>query len=81
MNSNRCILEYVQLTSRANDGKDDDPEANLRREKEARVIRDYIRKTYPVGSGHEFLILGDFNDFKHSAPRADFSPLGQATRQ
>ena len=40
--------------------------------KEARVIRDYIRKTYPVGSGHEFLILGDFNDFKHSAPLRRF---------
>ena len=52
--------------------RDDDPEANLRREKEARVIRDYIRKTYPVGSGHEFLILGDFNDFKHSAPLRRF---------
>ena len=50
--------------------RDDDPDDYA--EKRRLESSDYIRKTYPVGSGHEFLILGDFNDFKHSAPLRRF---------
>ena len=50
----------------------DDPEAALRREKEARVIRDYIRSKYPPYKDPQYLVLGDFNDHKNSAPLRRF---------
>ena len=50
----------------------DDPMAAIRREKEARVMRDLIRKKYPPEGKSEYLIMGDFNDYKDSAPLRRF---------
>ena len=50
----------------------DDPEAQIRREKEARVIRDYIRSKHPPYKDPMYLVLGDFNDHKNSAPLRRF---------
>ena len=50
----------------------DDPMALVRREKEARVIRDLIRKKYPPLSKPNYLVVGDFNDHKNSAPLKRF---------
>ena len=46
----------------------DDPEASIRREREARVIRDYIRTKLPAYKDPNYLVVGDFNDHKNSAP-------------
>ena len=53
--------------------RDDDPQAEDLREKEARVIRDYIRATYPPRNNHRHLVVGDFNDYKNTAPIRRFS--------
>ena len=50
----------------------DDPEASIRREKEARIIRDYIRSKYPPYKDPTYVVLGDFNDHKNSAPLRRF---------
>ena len=50
----------------------DDPEASIRREREARVIRDYIRAKYPAYNDPNYLVVGDFNDHKNSAPMRRF---------
>lgn len=50
----------------------DDPQAKIRREKEARSIRDLIRKKFPPDSNPSYLVLGDFNDHKNSAPLSRF---------
>ena len=50
----------------------DDPEASIRREKEARTIRDYIRSKYPPYKDPSYVVLGDFNDHKNSAPLRRF---------
>ena len=47
-------------------------EAAIRREKEARVIRDYIRSKHPPYKDPMYLVLGDFNDHKNSAPLRRF---------
>ncbi len=52
--------------------REDDPQANIRREKEARCFRDLIRKRWNSGNGVNYLILGDFNDHKNSAPLKRF---------
>lgn len=46
--------------------RNDDPEADQRREKEARAIRDFIRQKFPPDSKPRFLVAGDFNDHKNS---------------
>ena len=50
----------------------DDPEAGIRREREARAIRDYLRKTNPLESMPHYLVVGDFNDHRNSAPLRRF---------
>lgn len=50
----------------------DDPEGSILREKESRTIRDYIRSKYPPQKKHNYLVLGDFNDHKNSAPLRRF---------
>jgi endonuclease/exonuclease/phosphatase family metal-dependent hydrolase len=50
----------------------EDPEAAIRREREARVIRDYIRSKYPPYTDPNYLVVGDFNDHKNSAPLRRF---------
>ena len=56
----------------------DDPQAKIRREKEARTIRDLIRKKYPPEGNSEFLIVGDFNDHKDSSPLRRFKRVNNA---
>ena len=56
----------------------DDPQAKIRREKEARTMRDLIRKKYPPESKSEYLIVGDFNDHKDSAPLRRFTTVNQS---
>ena len=57
----------------------DDPEASIRREKEARVIRDYIRAKYPPYKDPNYVVLGDFNDHKNSAPLRRFLQVNNST--
>ena len=49
-----------------------DPLAKIRREKEARSMRDLIREKFPPESNPRYLVLGDFNDHKNSAPLSRF---------
>ncbi|MBT3666354.1 MAG: endonuclease/exonuclease/phosphatase family protein [Opitutae bacterium] len=53
----------------------DDPQARVRREKEARAMRDIIRKKYSIEGNTEYLIMGDFNDHKDSAPLRRFTSV------
>ena len=57
--------------------RDDDPQAANLREKEARVIRDFIRKKYPTQANSLHLIVGDFNDFKSTAPISRFQKVNK----
>jgi endonuclease/exonuclease/phosphatase family metal-dependent hydrolase len=57
----------------------DDPEASIRREREARVIRDYIRAKYPAYNDPNYLVVGDFNDHKNSAPLRRFLQVNNST--
>lgn len=57
----------------------DDPEASIRREREARVIRDYIRAKYPAYNDPNYLVVGDFNDHKNSAPMRRFLQVNNST--
>jgi endonuclease/exonuclease/phosphatase family metal-dependent hydrolase len=52
-----------------------DPLSSERRTKEARAARDRILDRYPDGAGH-FLIAGDFNDHRGSAPLRRFRSRG-----
>ena len=57
--------------------RDDDPQAADLREKEARVIRDYIRQIYPPETNPVHLVVGDFNDFKNTAPIRRFQKVNK----
>lgn len=57
----------------------DDPEAAIRREKEARAIRDYIRTKFPPYKDPYYLVLGDFNDHKNSAPLRRFLQVNNSS--
>ena len=57
--------------------RDDDPQAADLREKEARVIRDYIRHTYHPETNPVHLVVGDFNDFKNTAPIRRFQKVNK----
>ena len=59
-------LFNLHLKSKWTERKDD-PEATIRREKEARAIRDYLRKSNPPESNPHYLVVGDFNDHRHSS--------------
>ena len=48
----------------------DDPEASIRREKEARTMR--ITSDQNIRPRSSYLVLGDFNDHKNSAPLRRF---------
>ncbi|MGE9291287.1 MAG: endonuclease/exonuclease/phosphatase family protein [Puniceicoccales bacterium] len=52
-----------------------DPESSERRTKEAQAARDRILERYPNGDGL-FLIAGDFNDHRRSAPLRRFTQRG-----
>ncbi len=64
-------LFNLHLKSKWTERKDDPQAANLR-EKEARAIRDFIRRTYPPENNPTHIIVGDFNDFKNTAPLRRF---------
>jgi endonuclease/exonuclease/phosphatase family metal-dependent hydrolase len=70
-NGTKWKLFNLHLKSKWTERKDD-PEANVRREKEARAIRDYLRKSNPPGSNPRYLVVGDFNDHRNSAPLRRF---------
>tara|TARA_B100001093_G_scaffold108839_4_gene101125 strand:- start:9602 stop:10507 length:906 start_codon:yes stop_codon:yes gene_type:complete len=65
INNTNWSLFNLHLKSKWTERKDD-PEANNRREKEARTIRDFVRSRYPSNSKHKYIIGGDFNDHKNS---------------
>lgn len=48
--------------------EDADPDSDIRREKEARLIRDYIREQLADEPNRAILLLGDLNDHPDSAP-------------
>jgi endonuclease/exonuclease/phosphatase family metal-dependent hydrolase len=50
----------------------DDPQAKIRREKEARAMRDFIRECFPPSQNPSYIIAGDFNDHKDSPPVSRF---------
>ena len=66
-NGQKWSLFNLHLKSKWTE-RPDDPEASMRREKEARVIRDYIRTKYPPYKDPKYLVLGDFNDHKILLP-------------
>lgn len=59
--------------------RDDDLQAADLREKEARAIRDYIRSVYPPQTNPVHLVIGDFNDFKNTAPIRRFQKVNKTT--
>lgn len=68
-------LFNVHLKSRWTD-RDDDPESEKRRTGEAHAARNFIKKAYPPESAPRYLIVGDFNDYKTSAPVRRFLESG-----
>ena len=70
-NGQKWSLFNLHLKSKWTE-RPDDPEASIRREKEARSIRDYIRSKYPPYKDPAYVVLGDFNDHKNSAPLRRF---------
>ena len=57
-----------------------DPNAAIRREREARAIRNYLREKYPPKkSRHPYLILGDFNATADQAPLRRFLNVSDTT--
>lgn len=55
--------------------REDDPEANIRREKEARAMRDFIRRKYPPGTNPLYIVAGDFNDHRNTAALRRFTQV------
>jgi len=64
-------LFNLHLKSKWTERKDDPQAADLR-EKEARAMRDFIRRTYLPETNPTHMIVGDFNDFKNTAPLRRF---------
>jgi len=64
-------LFVVHLKSRYT-SNEEDPESSVRREKEARAIRNLIRQRKEDGGIYGFLVAGDFNDHPVSAPLRRF---------
>src|SRR5690606_22440362 len=59
--------------------RDDDPSSNIRREAEARTIRDYLRKRHGDPIQGRVLVGGDFNDERDSPTLARFMSIGDRT--
>ena len=74
-NGVRWSLFVVHLKSKWTERKDDF-EAAKRRTGEARAARDFIKKTYPAGDSPLYLLTGDFNDHRDSAPLRRFLKSG-----
>ncbi|WP_309382675.1 endonuclease/exonuclease/phosphatase family protein [Cerasicoccus frondis] len=69
-------LFVVHLKSRWTN-RDDDPQSGARRTGEAQAARDFIREVYPPDSDPRYLVVGDFNDTKRSAPVRRFLSVGK----
>ena len=74
-NGVRWSLFVVHLKSKWTERKDDF-EAAVWRTGEARAARDFIKKTYPPASSPRYLVTGDFNDHRDSAPLRRFLKSG-----
>ena len=70
-NGTKWKLFNLHLKSKWTERKDD-PEAKIRREREARAIRDSLRKSNPPEMNSHYLVVGDFNDHRNSAPLRRF---------
>ncbi|WP_309399076.1 endonuclease/exonuclease/phosphatase family protein [Cerasicoccus maritimus] len=68
-------LFVVHLKSRWTT-RDDDPESGKRRTGEAHAARNFIREQYPPETNPRYLVVGDFNDTKRSAPIRRFLEVG-----
>ncbi|MGE4551319.1 MAG: endonuclease/exonuclease/phosphatase family protein [Opitutales bacterium] len=68
-------LFVVHLKSKWTERKDDF-EAAARRTGEARAARDFIKKTHPPENSPRYLVAGDFNDHRDSAPLRRFLKSG-----
>jgi len=69
-------LFVVHLKSRWTDRKDDN-QSSQRRTREAQAARDFIRKHYPPQTNPRYLVVGDFNDTKRSAPVRRFLTVNE----
>ena len=74
-NGVKWSLFVVHLKSKWTERKDDF-EAAKRRVGEARAARDFIKKTYPAVDSPLYLVTGDFNDHRDSAPLRRFLTSG-----
>ena len=68
-------LFVVHLKSKWTERKDDF-EAVTRRTGEARAARDFIKKSHPPENSPRYLVTGDFNDHRDSAPVRRFLKSG-----
>ncbi len=68
-------LFVVHLKSRHSEHPQD-PRSALYREREARAVRDWIRRQYPPVTQPRYLIVGDFNDHKSEPAVARFLKIG-----
>ncbi len=68
-------LFVVHLKSKWTDRKDDF-ESAIRRTGEARASRDFIKEAYPPEDSPNYLVTGDFNDHRDSAPLRRFLQCG-----
>lgn len=68
-------LFVVHLKSRWTEHADD-PRAQQRRTREAQACRDLIREKYPPETHPHYLVVGDFNDTRASAPLQRFLTVG-----
>ncbi|MFP6901741.1 MAG: endonuclease/exonuclease/phosphatase family protein, partial [Opitutales bacterium] len=77
-NGVKWSLFVVHLKSKWTERKDDF-EAATRRTGEARAARDFIKKTYPAADSPRYLVAGDFNDHRDSAPLRRFLKSGDTS--
>ena len=73
--SGEVALFVVHLKSRLTERRDD-PEAQLRRGKEATAARDRILELFPEPQTSQFIIAGDFNEGTLQRPVRAFSKIG-----
>ncbi len=76
-NGIKWSLFVVHLKSKWTERRDDF-EAATRRTGEARAARDYVKKAYPHEDSPNYLVTGDFNDHRDSAPLRRFLQCGDA---
>ena len=62
-------LFTVHLKSKRTERKED-PEAAIKREKEATAVRDFLKKKHPPANNYPYILCGDFNDTPNTKPIA-----------